>query len=147
MKTEGSYRVVNGGSLLPHIDAIHEYLTTSYWAEGIPKKTVRKSMLGSICFGVLHGKDLVGFCRVITDKATYAYLADVFVLEAHRGKGLSKCMMDAVKAHKDLQGIRRSMLVTRDAHGLYAKYGFKPLAQPERHMELVNRDIYKKHRN
>ena len=132
--------------LLKHLDAIHAYLTTSYWAEGIPKKVVRKSMQGSICFGVLHKGKLVGFSRIITDKATYAYLADVFVLEPHRGKGLSKRMMEAVKAHKDLQGIRRFMLVTRDAHGLYAQYGFMPLSNPGRHMELLNRDVYKKHR-
>lgn len=132
--------------LLKHVDAIHAYLTKSYWAGGIPKKIVRKSMQGSICFGVLRRGKLVAFSRVITDKATYAYLADVFVLEPHRGKGLSKQMMEAVKAHKDLQGIRRFMLVTRDAHGLYKKYGFTPLANPDRHMELLNRDVYKKHR-
>ena len=132
--------------LLKHVDTIHAYLTTSYWAEGIPKKIVRKSMQGSICFGVLRGRELVGFCRVITDKATYAYLADVFVLEPHRDKGLSKRLMEAVKAHKDLQGIRRFMLVTRDAHGLYSQYGFRPLAAPERHMELVVKDIYKRNR-
>jgi N-acetylglutamate synthase-like GNAT family acetyltransferase len=141
------YRVVSGSrSLLGHLNTIHTYLTSSYWAEGIPKKIVRKSMQGSICFGVLHGKELVAFSRVITDKATYAYLADVFVLEAHRGEGLSKRMMEAVKAHKDLQGIRRFMLVTRDAHGLYKQYGFVPLSNPDRHMELLNRDVYKKHR-
>ena len=130
--------------LLKHVDVIHAYLTASYWAEGIPKKIVRKSMQDSICFGVLHKGKLVAFSRVITDRATYAYLADVFVLEPHRGTGLSKRMMEAVKAHKDLQGIRRFMLVTRDAHGLYEKYGFKPLSNPDRHMELLNRDIYKK---
>lgn len=141
------YKIVTGMPKLgKHVDAVRAYLAKSYWAEGIPKTTVLKSMQGSLCFGVLHGKHLVGFCRVITDKATYAYLADVFVLERHRGKGLSMRMMDAVTAHKDLQGIRRFMLVTRDAHGLYEKYGFKPLAQPERHMELVNRDVYEKHR-
>ena len=141
------YRITSGRSaLLLHVNCIHAYLTTSYWAEGIPRAIVERSMRNSLCFGVLRGKSLVAFCRVITDKATYAYLADVFVLAEHRGKGLSKRMMEAVKAHKDLQGIRRFMLVTRDAHGLYAKYGFNPLAQPERHMELMNRDVYKKHR-
>jgi GNAT superfamily N-acetyltransferase len=145
MKGAGEYVVTSEPArLLKQIDVIHGYLTASYWAEGIPKKTVRKSMQGSICFGVLRGRELVGFCRVITDKATYAYLADVFVLEEHRGKGLSKRMMEAVKTHKGLQGIRRFMLVTRDAHGLYAQYGFKPLALPERHMELVVKDIYKR---
>src|SRR5438105_3108285 len=121
-----SYRVISDRKeLAHHVDAIHGYLTTSYWAEGIPKNIVKRSMQNSLCFGVLHGKELVAFSRVITDKATYAYLADVFVLEKHRGKGLSKCMMEAVKKHPHLQGIRRFMLVTRDAHGLYEKYGFK----------------------
>ncbi len=147
MKRKNDYVVTSDRvRLLKHVDAIHAYLKTSYWAEGIPKKTVRKSMQGSICFGMLRERALVGFCRVITDKATYAYLADVFVLEGHRGKGLSKRMMEAVKTHKGLQSIRRFMLVTRDAHTLYAQYGFKPLAAPERHMELVVKDIYKRHR-
>jgi N-acetylglutamate synthase-like GNAT family acetyltransferase len=142
-----NYRIASSRALLlRHLSAIHAFLTQSYWAEGIPKNIVRKSMRNSLCFGVLQGKELVAFCRVISDKATYAYLADVFVLEEHRGKGLSKRMMDAVKAHKELQNIRRFMLVTRDAHELYAKYGFKALSNPDRHMELLNRDIYKKHR-
>src|SRR5258708_4056109 len=141
------YKVVSVPALLTkHVAAIHGYLAKSYWAEGIPKNIVKRSMMNSLCFGVLHGKKLVAFSRVVTDKATYAYLADVFVLEDHRGKGLSKRMMEAVKAHPHLRGIRRFMLVTRDAHGLYEKYGFKPLAHPERHMELLNRDVYKKHR-
>jgi GNAT superfamily N-acetyltransferase len=141
------YRIVtNRGVLMRHISETHAYLTKSYRAEGIPRNIVRASMQNSLCFGVLHGKELVAFARVITDKATYAYLADVFVLEEHRGRGLSKKLMDAVKAHKELQNIRRFMLVTRDAHGLYAKYGFKALSNPDRHMELLNRDIYKKHR-
>lgn len=101
-------------------------------------------MMNSLCFGVLQNKKLVGFSRVITDKATYAYLADVFVLEDHRGKGLSKRMMEAARAHKDLQGIRRFMLVTRDAHGLYKQYGFKALEHPDRHMELVDKNAYKR---
>jgi GNAT superfamily N-acetyltransferase len=143
----GPYVVTsNPATLARHLSAIHAYLTKSYWAEGIPKNIVKLSMMNSLCFGVFFGDELVAFSRVITDKATYAYLADVFVLEGHRGKGLSKQMMKAVKAHKDLQGIRRFMLVTRDAHGLYERFGFKSLANPERHMELLNRDIYKKHR-
>jgi N-acetylglutamate synthase-like GNAT family acetyltransferase len=147
MRSVSGYTVITSKTALAkHVNEIHGYLTTSYWAEGIPKRVVRASMQNSICFGVLQGKKLVAFCRVITDKATYAYLADVFVLEEHRGKGLSKKMMDAVKAHRELQDIRRFMLVTRDAHGLYAKYGFKALSNPGRHMELLNRDIYKKHR-
>src|SRR5579863_8680977 len=127
--------VIGAARLAKHVDAIHAYLTKSYWAEGIPKNVVKRSMRDSICFGVLHEKKLVAFARVITDKATYAYLADVFVLEEHRGKGLSKKMMEAIKAHRDLQGIRRFMLVTRDAHELYERYGFEALANPERHME------------
>jgi N-acetylglutamate synthase-like GNAT family acetyltransferase len=140
-----TYKIVTGAALLQkHLTEVHAFLTMSYWAEGIPKNIVKRSMQNSLCFGVLHKKKLVAFSRVITDKATYVYLADVFVLEEHRGKGLSKKMMEAVKAHRDLQGIRRFMLVTRDAHGLYAQYGFKPLSQPERHMELVDKEVYKR---
>jgi N-acetylglutamate synthase-like GNAT family acetyltransferase len=142
-----SYRIVTSAPvLISHVKTIHDYLTKSYWAAGIPKNIVRKSMQGSICLGVMHKSKLVAFSRVITDKATYAYLADVFVLEPHRGKGLSRRMLEAVKAHKDLQGIRRFMLVTRDAHGLYKQYGFALLSNPDRHMELLNHDLYKKHR-
>jgi len=107
--------------------AIHAFLTQSYWSPGVPLDVVRRAMKGSLCFGVLLDGAQVAFARVITDRATFAYLADVYVLEQHRGKGLSRALLDAVFAHPELQGLRRFMLATRDAHGLYAKYGFGPL--------------------
>lgn len=111
------------------LDVIHAFLTESYWAKGIPKAVVEKSIQNSVCFGVYdaEGKQ-VAFARAVTDKATFAYLADVFVLEAHRGQGISKMMLDAYVAHPDLQGLRRHMLATSDAHGLYKKYGLNQLA-------------------
>ncbi len=124
------------------VDVIHAFLTRSYWAEGIPRQAVEKCIAGSICFGVYGDAGQVGFARVVTDRATFGYLADVFILDEFRGRGLSKRLMNAVMAHPDLQGLRRLTLVTRDAHSLYERYGFKPLAHPERHMEIHRSDIY-----
>lgn len=124
------------------LDVVHGFLATSYWAKGIPRETVERSIEGSLCFGVYEGRRQVGFARVITDAATFAYLADVFILETHRGRGLSRRLMDAIVAHPSLQGLRRWLLATRDAHGLYARYGFKPLAAPDRMMELHNPGAY-----
>ncbi len=121
---------------------IHAFLTTSYWAEGIPLETLERSLKGSICFGLLHGARQVGFARIISDGATFAYLADVYVLEEFRGQDLGKWMMACMKKHPDLQGLRRWMLATRDAHGLYRQYGFQPLAKPERFMEILDPDVY-----
>lgn len=118
------------------VKAIHSYLTQAYWSKGIPLATVERAIKNSVCFGVLHSSGQVGFARVITDKATFAYLADVYVLEPHRGKGLSRRMMEEIKRHPELQGLRRVLLATRDAHGLYEKFGFKPLGAPERMMEI-----------
>lgn len=117
------------------VPAIHAFLTTSYWAEGRPLEIVERSIRNSLCFGLFDGTRQVGFARVITDGATYAYLADVYVLECHRGRGLACWLMECVTAHPDLQGLRRFTLVTKDAHGLYRKFGFAELAQPERYME------------
>lgn len=124
------------------VDAIHAYLSQSYWAEGIPREVVARSVRGSLCFGVFHRGAQVGFARVVTDAATFAYLADVYILDAHRGRGLAKELMDAVMEHPKLQGLRRWSLVTRDAHGLYAKFAFTPLASPDGHMEILRRGIY-----
>jgi GNAT superfamily N-acetyltransferase len=124
------------------LEVIHEFLKNSYWSPGIPRETLAKAMEQSLCFGVLQSGVLVGFARVISDYATFAYLADVFVLESHRGKGLSKRLMEAVIADPQLQGLRRFLLATRDAHGLYAQFGFKPLAAPPRFMEINRPDIY-----
>lgn len=124
------------------IGAIHAFLARAYWSPGIPRAVVERAIANSLCFGVLCGAEQVGFARVITDRATFAYLADVYILEPHRGKGLSKRLLEAVFAHPDLQGLRRMLLATRDAHELYAKFGFKRLATPERMMEIVRPNIY-----
>jgi GNAT superfamily N-acetyltransferase len=125
------------------VDGIHAFLTESYWAPGIPKAIVQHAIEGSMCFGVFHGAVQVGFARVITDKATFAYLADVFILDTHRGKGLSKRLMEYILAHPDLQGLRRFMLATNDAHGLYRRFGFTEPKNPARFMEIVRPDVYK----
>jgi len=126
------------------IDAVivHEFLTNSYWARGIPVETVRLSIENSIAFGVYHGQQLVGFARIISDLATFAYLADVFILPSHRGRGLSQWLMECIVSHPDLQGLRRWMLATKDAHGLYAKFGFTHLKSPESWMEIHQADVY-----
>ena len=124
------------------LDAIHGFLSRSFWAEAIPKKLVAKSIRNSLCFGLFHGRDQVGFARVVTDRATYAYLCDVYILESHRGQGLSKWLIEAVMAHPDLQGLRRFQLVTRDAQGLYKRFGFRPPQHPERHMEIFRHGMY-----
>ena len=124
------------------IDAIHAYLTRSYWAEGIPRDVVARSVRGSLCFGLFHGSDQVGFARAITDRATFAYLADVYVLEEHQGCGLGKRLVAAVLAHPELTGLRRFQLVTRDAHDLYRRFGFGFPARPESHMELTRPSPY-----
>ena len=121
--------------------ALHEFLTTSYWAKGIPRETVDRSIEGALCFGLYEDGRQVGFARVITDKATFAYLADVFVLESHRGRGLAAWLMETILAHPDLQGLRRWMLLTRDAHPLYRKVGFTDLANPARVMEKVDAKV------
>jgi len=121
---------------------IHKVLSESYWAKGIPREIVARSIRNSLCFGVLRGGEQVGFARVISDYATFAYLADVFIIEDFRGRGLAKFLMQCIVQHPELQGLRRWTLATRDAHGLYAQFGFKPLANPDRFMELHNPDVY-----
>ncbi|HUO25209.1 MAG TPA: GNAT family N-acetyltransferase [Candidatus Aquilonibacter sp.] len=124
-------------------DAVHAFLTSSYWARGIPREVVARSIENSLCFGVYDGLGAqVGFARVISDFATYAYLGDVFVSESHRGRGLGKWLMECIMQHPALQNLRRWSLVTRDAHGLYAQFGFTPLAAPEKFMELHRPDVY-----
>lgn len=125
------------------LDIIHGFLSRSYWSPNIPRKTVQSAINNSLCFGVFtRDGEQVGFARMITDKTTFAYLADVFVLEAHREKGLSKALMTYITEHSELQGLRRMSLATRDAHGLYQKFGFTPLSQPELFMERWRPDIY-----
>lgn len=124
------------------LDVIHGYLCQSYWSPGVPREIVARAIAGSLCFGIYRGAQQVGFGRVVTDSATFGYLADVFVLEAHRGQGLGKRLVEAVMAHPGLQDIRRFMLATRDAHGLYAQFGFAALAAPERLMEKIRPKPY-----
>ena len=139
----GGYVVTTDVSRLD-IDYIHAFLTESYWAHGIPRDVVDRAIENSLNFGLFDGKRQVGFARAITDRAWYAYIADVFVDEAHRGKGLGKLIMEAVTSHPDLQNLRRMMLGTADAHGLYRQFGFTDLDQPERWMTRGDPAIYQK---
>ncbi|HUQ11403.1 MAG TPA: GNAT family N-acetyltransferase [Steroidobacteraceae bacterium] len=128
------------------VDAIHAYLVRSYWSPGIPREVVARAVAHSLCFGAYEkssGKQ-VGFTRVVTDHATFAYLCDVYVLEEHRGHGLGKAMMRAAMAHPALSGARRVMLATRDAHGLYRQHGFANTTGNTNLMEIVRPDIYGK---
>ena len=127
-----------------NVNSIHSYLTTSYWSEGIPKDTLQIAIKNSLCFGVFTDKEQVGFARLITDSATFAYLADVYILDEHRGKGLSKWLLNDILNHPQLQGLRRIVLATRDAHSLYEKFGFKELAKPQIFMELWSPEVYSK---
>jgi GNAT superfamily N-acetyltransferase len=122
--------------------AIHGYLSRAYWSEGIPRDIVEKAIANSLCFGLFHGENQIGLARVVTDRATYAYLCDVYVLEEFRGKGFGVWLMECVMSHPDLQGLRRFSLATRDAHGLYEKFGFAELKKPESQMETVHHGIY-----
>ncbi len=140
--SSGNDYLISCDRALLNIPLIHEYLTTSYWSSGIPRAVVERAIEHSLCFGVYCDSRQVGFARVITDQATFAYLADVFILEPHRGQGLSKRLMTDISAHPSLQGLRRFVLATRDAHGLYAQFGFTPLADPSRLMERFCPDVY-----
>jgi GNAT superfamily N-acetyltransferase len=124
------------------LDVIHGFLTTSYWARGVPRETVARSMENSLCFGAFDGDRQVGFARVISDRATFAYVCDVFALESDRKRGVGKSLMAAIMAHPELQGLRRWMLATRDAHGLYRQFGFGAPAHPERQMEVLDGTPY-----
>lgn len=135
--------VLNTDSSRLDLDAIHNFLTNCYWAKGVPREVVARSIEHSLCFGIYDGTGAqVAFARVISDFATVAYLGDVFVLESHRGQGLSKWMMQCIMQHPSLQGLRRWILLTRDAHGLYKLFGFTPLQSAERYMELHRPDVY-----
>jgi GNAT superfamily N-acetyltransferase len=132
----GEYLISTDESRL-NVELVQAFLKNTYWASGIPVEIVRRSIENSLVFGVYADDEQVGFARVVTDYATFAYLADVFVLEAHRGRGLGKWMMQVITSHPRLQGFRRWMLATRDAHELYRKYGFAELERPEIFMEIV----------
>jgi N-acetylglutamate synthase-like GNAT family acetyltransferase len=137
------YAISADPALLDH-GVIHGFISQSYWAKGMPQPLVERMIENSLCFGVYHYKSQVGFARVISDYTTFAYLADVFILPEHRKKGLSKALVGTILDHPDLQGLRRWMLVTLDAHGLYEQFGFKPVAHPERHMEIHRPAQYEK---
>jgi len=125
------------------LDVVHGFLTNCYWAKGIPREVVARSIEHALCFGIYdEGCGQVGFARVISDFATIAYIGDVFVLETHRGRGLGKWLMQCISQHPSLQGLRRWILTTRDAHGLYSQFGFTPVKAPERYMELHRPNVY-----
>ena len=127
-----------------NVEVVHNFLAEeSYWSPGIPRAIVERAMQNSLCFGVYHRAAQVGFARVVTDKSTFALLADLFILSAHRGKGLSKWLMRGIIEHEDLQGLRRLLLLTSDAHDLYRKFGFEELGNPSRFMEVLRQDIYR----
>ncbi len=125
------------------IEVIHGFLCReSYWAEHIPRATIEKAMAHSLCFGLYHAGKQIGFARAVSDHATFAYLADVFVLSDYRGRGLGKWLVSCILIHPELQGLRRWMLATLDAHGLYEQNGFVPLRHPEWFLEIHYPDIY-----
>lgn len=130
------------GSKEMSLESIHSYLTTSYWSESISIEVVQKAIENSLCVGVFLDDKQIGFARAATDRATFAYIADVYILEEHRKNGLSKKLLDTLFAHPDLQGLRRMMLATRDAHSLYTAYGFTELNDSKIFMENWDRDIY-----
>jgi len=125
------------------VNAVHQFLTHSYWAEGIPMDLVKRSIENSLCFGMYYQQKQIGFARVISDFATFAYLADVFIIPEERGKGLSKWLMQTIIDHPYLQGLRIFTLATKDAHELYAQFGFTLFDKPERWMQKHNPDVYK----
>jgi GNAT superfamily N-acetyltransferase len=139
--TQGEFTISTDPARLD-LGVIHGFLTECYWAKGVPLETVRRSIEGSLNFGLYRGAEQIGFARVITDRATIAYLGDVFVLDAWRGCGLSVWLVKTIVGHPELQGLRRWILLTRDAHRLYEKAGFTPIAIPDRWMELWNREPY-----
>ncbi len=126
------------------LNLIHAFLTKVYWAAGIPLETVKRSIENSLCFGIHHQGAQIGFGRAITDYATFAYIGDVFILEKYRGRGLAKWLVESMTAHPELQGLRRWMLATRDAHALYARFGFQGLKFPDKWMEIHNPGVYQR---
>jgi GNAT superfamily N-acetyltransferase len=127
------------------VSLLHKFLSEqSYWAPGIPREVVERSLKNSLCFGLFNESQQIGFARVVTDRATFAWLGDVFVIDAFRGQGLGKWMIETLLTHPDLQGLRRCLLGTRDAHGLYTQFGFTPLADPSRFLEIHWPNLYLK---
>ena len=143
MQKADQYEISTDRSRLD-IVVIHDFLGSSYWAQGISRAVVERSVQNSLCFGAFFNGQQVGFARVITDFAAFAYVADVFVVPEHRGRGVAKMLMRAIVAHPELQRLRRLLLATRDAHGLYAQFGFQPLAHPEDFMTIHKPDVYRR---
>ena len=140
----GRYTISDDSSRLD-LRAMHAYLQRAYWSVGIPFEIVQRGVRNSLCIGAYDGTGAqVGLARLISDYATFCYLSDVYVLEEHRGNGLSKAMLSMAMDHQLLQGLRRWSLSTADAHSLYSQFGFKTLSKPERHMERLDPDIYRK---
>jgi GNAT superfamily N-acetyltransferase len=138
---KGEFTVSTDRELID-LDLVHGFLTESSWAKGVPRDIVARSIENSLCFGVYSEGKQVGFARVVTDYATYAYVGDVFLLEPFRGRGLGKWIMECVVQHPRLQGLRRWSLVTSDAHALYSQVGFTPLKKPQSYMEIHRPDVY-----
>lgn len=137
-----SFTISTDSSLLDH-DMIHGYLSReAYWSMGIPREVLVRAIAGSLCFGIFEVEKQIGFARVVTDRATFAYLCDVFILPDYRGRGLSKWLMELVIEHPDLQGLRRFVLVTRDAHALYQQFGFQTPPDPNSYMHIHNPNAY-----
>lgn len=146
--------LISSDNALLDMDAVYAFLSTCYWSPGIARERLERAIAHSLCFGVYDPSlpragdpakpSQIGFARVVTDRATYAYLCDVFILESRRARGASKAMMRAVLAHPDLQGLRRFCLMTRDAHGLYTQFGFGPTPDATRYMERLDRESYKR---
>lgn len=154
MSEPSSRYVVSADKSLLDVDAIYAFLSTCYWSPGIARERVERAIANSLCYGAYdtrtprHGGAegrfaQVGFARVVTDRASFAYLCDVFVLEAYRGAGIGKLLMHTIKNEPEIRGVRCFCLKTRDAHGLYKQFGFAPMPDPGRYMEILDRETYK----
>jgi GNAT superfamily N-acetyltransferase len=140
---QGDFFISTDPDLLD-VPLIHDFLSNrSYWATGRPLDLVRRSLENSLCFGLYKRQRQIGFARVVTDRATFAWICDIFVLEEYRGRGLSKWLIECLMGHPDLQGLRRVLFGTRDAHGLYERFGFTPLAEPSRFMEVFRPNVHR----
>jgi len=136
------YKVSTDPKLL-QMNVVHDFLRQMYWSKDVTDELVQRAVDGSLCFGLYLDERQIGLARVVTDKATFAYMADAFVLEEFQGKGLGQWLLGCVVAHPDLEGLRRFLVLTPNAHDLYHKYGFQPLAHPEQMLEIFNPDIYR----
>ena len=141
--TKGDFTISTDKSKLD-LEVIHDYLANqSYWSKNIPKERIRKSIANALCFGIYYKDKQIGYAKVVSDFSTMAYLGDVFVLEDYRGQGLSKWLMETIMSHPEITGLRRWILLTSDAHELYKKFGWQPIASPEKWMEIHRPDIFR----